>query len=120
MRRLNICNRLLKHMALNLCTVIMILSLVPLLFAHGPKGHTQEFTALQATKKAAMMYDKLVATGKLNASWETDLEAINVYRRDTGKPEIVVKFTRNQGDPRSVYIFFTEKGDYSGSNFSGK
>jgi len=26
-----------------------------------------------------MMYDKLIAYGKLDASWETGLETINVY-----------------------------------------
>jgi hypothetical protein len=88
--------------------------------AHGPKGHTQAFTMLAAAKKATGMYDKLIASGKLDASWETGLETINVYWRDTGKKEIVVKFSRSAGEPKSVYIFFNEGGGYSGSNFSGK
>ena len=91
-----------------------------LLYAHGPKGHTEAFTALNAVKKATGLYDKLVATGKLDASWETDLEAVNVKRNPFGNKEVVVQFSRKTGDPRSVYIFFKENGDYSGSNFSGK
>ena len=106
--------------ALSIMAVIMLLLFVSLTLAHGPKGHTDGFTPLQAVKKGSMMYDKLIASGKLDASWETGLETINVYRRDTGKKEVVVKFSRSTGEPKSVYIFFTEKGDYSGSNFTGK
>ena len=81
---------------------------------------TEGVTPLQAVKKGSIMYDKLIASGKLDASWETGLETISVYWRDTGKKEIVVKFSRSTSEPKSVYIFFTEKGDYSGSNFTGK
>ena len=109
-----------KHLALSILAAIMILLLAPLTFAHGPKGHTDGFTPLQAVKKGSMMYDKLVASGKLDASWEIGLETINVYWRDTGKKEIVVKFSRSTGEPQSVFIFFTKEGEYSGSNFSGK
>ncbi len=120
MNRIDKTDRILKHPALSTIAALMILLLAPLTFAHGPKGHTEGFTPLQAVKKGLMMYDKLIASGKLDASWETSLETISVYWRDTGKKEIVVKFSRSAGEPRSVYIFFTEKGDYSGSNFTGK
>lgn len=95
---------------------------VPLVSAHGPKGHGEtEFTALEAAKKGVDLYDRLVASGKLNEPWETDLTNIEVFPRQSGeKKEIVVKFSRSKGEPQSVYIFFTEKGDYSGSNFTGK
>ena len=120
MNRIDKTDRIPKHLALSTLAALMIFLLVPLTFAHGPKGHTEGFTPLQAVKKGSMMYDKLIASGKLDASWETGLETISVYWRDTGQKEIVVKFTRSTGEPKSVYIFFTEKGDYSGSNFSGK
>jgi hypothetical protein len=89
--------------------------------AHGPKGHGgAEFTAIQAAKKGIELYDKLVASGKLEESWETDLTNIEVFSRQGGeKREVVVKFSRSKGEPLSVYIFFTQKGDYSGSNFTG-
>jgi hypothetical protein len=90
--------------------------------AHGPKGHgEQTFTALEAAKKGITLYDKLVAGGKLEESWETGLTEIKVFsrsREDT--QEFVVQFERIQGEPRSVYIFFDEKGAYSGSNFTGE
>jgi hypothetical protein len=90
-------------------------------FAHGPKGHGEvAFTALEAAKKGIQLYDQLVANGKLPESWETDLASIQVsIRTNTGNKEIVVQFDRSSGNPRSVYIFFTEKGEYNGSNFSG-
>lgn len=95
---------------------------VPLVSAHGPKGHGDaEFNALEAVKKGITLYDKLVASGKLNEPWETDLTNIEVFPQQNGKKsEIVVKFSRAKGEPQSVYIFFTENGDYSASNFTGK
>jgi hypothetical protein len=62
-----------------------------------------------------------VASGKLKAPWETDLKNIEVFSRQNSSQnrDLVVKFSRSKGDPQSVYIFFTEKGDYSGSNFTG-
>jgi hypothetical protein len=88
--------------------------------AHGPKGHTEGFTALQAVKKGVEMYDSLCAKGKLKESWETDLDSIEVSTRTSGKQkEFVVKFTKSMGEPKSVYIFFSKKGEYKGSNFTG-
>jgi hypothetical protein len=91
-------------------------------FAHGPDGHGEvAFTALQAVKKGIELYDRLVAEGKLTESWETELVNIKVFARGTdNEKEIVVQFNRTTGEPRSVYIFFSEKGDYSGSNFTGE
>lgn len=109
-----------KQMIRVLILVLFILAYGSLLFAHGPKGHTEAFTSLAAAKKATMMYDKLVATGKLDESWETTLATIEVYQRNAGQQEIVVKFSRANGEPRAVYIFFTDKGKYNGSNFTGK
>lgn len=101
--------------------LLMFLLSVSLASAHGPKGHGgAEFTALQAAKKGIELYDKLVASGKLKTPWETDLKNIEVFSRQSGeKREVVVKFSRSKGEPQSVYIYFTEKGDYIGSNFTG-
>lgn len=96
--------------------------IVSMASAHGPKGHGGiEFTALQAANKGMELYDKLVASGKIEESWETDLQSIEVFPRQIGeKREVVVKFSRSKGEPPSVYIFFTEKGEYGGSNFTGE
>lgn len=109
-----------KQMLRALILTLSILACGSLLFAHGPKGHTEAFTSLAAAQNATMMYDKLVATGKLDESWETRLETIEVYKRNAGQREIVVKFSRASGEPRAVYIFFTYKGKYNGSNFTGE
>jgi hypothetical protein len=113
-------NPLKRFTALSVLLLIFLMS-VPLALAHGPKGHSgAEFTALQAAKKGIELYDKLLASGKLEESWKTDLTNIEVFSRQSGeKRELVVKFSRSKGEPLSVYIFFTEKGDYSGSNFTG-
>jgi hypothetical protein len=50
-----------------------------------------------------------------------DLKNIKVFsRQGEGEKELVVKFNRSKGEPQSLYIFFTEKGEYNGSNFTGK
>lgn len=91
-------------------------------FAHGGKSHGEtEFTSFQAVQKASQLYDRLIISGKLNGAWETGLSSITINSRQTdGKKEYVVKFMRSQGEPDSVYFFFDLKGEYSGSNFSGK
>jgi hypothetical protein len=102
-----------------LLIIFMMVSMTP---AHGPKGHDDsKFTAFQAAKKGIALYDKLLASEKLSEPWETDLKNIEVFQRQTGKKrEMVVKFSRSKGKPQSVYIFFTEKGEYSGSDFTGQ
>jgi hypothetical protein len=101
---------------------LVVLMSVSLVSAHGPKGHGDtEFTALEAAKKGIELYDKLVASGKIEKSWEMDLKNIKVFsRQGEGEKELVVKFNRSKGEPQSLYIFFTEKGEYNGSNFTGK
>ena len=104
-----------------LVTVFILFLVVSTTFAHGSKGHSGvEFTAVQAVKKAIELFDRLIASGKLEEDWETGLKRIEMSERSTGKgKELVVKFTRSKNQPQTVYIFFTEKGDYNGSNFTG-
>ncbi len=125
MNELSVLYRLkLKTRDIRIFFLILSILLLPAsaILAHGPKGHGgMEFTALQAAKKGITLYDRLVASGKLTNAWETDLEDIEVFsRQGDNNREFVVKFSRRKGEPKSVYIFFTEKGDYRGSNFTGK
>lgn len=105
----------LASIGLALCGAIPVL-------AHGGKSHGEtEFTSFQAVQKASQMYDRLIIAGKLDEVWETGLSSITVNTRQSdGKKEYVVKFMRSQGDPDSVYFFFYLKGEYAGSNFSGR
>jgi len=90
-------------------------------YGHGGKTHASSFTPLQALQKATELYDKLVVSGKLPESWETDLEKVDISNRQKGDQwEYVVSFERSAGEPNRVYIFFTAEGKYSGSNFTGK
>ncbi len=105
---------------------IAVISLTPYgampVFAHGGKSHGEtEFTSFQAVQKASQLYDRLIIEGKLDGVWETGLSSITVDTRKSGdKKEFVVKFMKSQGEPDSVYFFFDLKGEYTGSNFSGK
>jgi len=91
-------------------------------FAHGGKAHSDNMlTPFAFVQKATGLYDKLISKEKLDSSWETGLKSIAVYRNQSGdKSEWVVRFSRAEGAPESVYIFFNSNGEYSGSNFTGK
>lgn len=91
-------------------------------FSHGGKVHAGgDFTALQALQSATELYNQLVAAGKLDESWETDLVEVKVsmVQKDSRK-EYRVSFHRISGEPKTVYIFFSSDGKYTGSNFIGK
>lgn len=90
--------------------------------SHGGKTHDGEaFTAFHALQKATQLFDRLIASGKLPEEWETGLQAVKIdTRNSTKKPEYVVQFERAKGNPISVYFFFNQDGEYSGSNFTGK
>ena len=89
-------------------------------FGHGGK-HSDKFTQLQALQKATKLLDQLVTRGKLDQSWETDLQNVAISKRkNKGKDEVVVSFQCQEGDSRAVYIFFNSSGKYIGSNFTGE
>ncbi len=103
-------------------TLILILTFwsATTVLGHGGK-HAGQFTRLQALQKATKMYDQLIDKGKLDSKWETSLENVTIANRKVdGKDEIVVSFERSQGDPKSVFIFFSADGKYAGSNFTGE
>lgn len=122
MEALNINDRL--KTAIAVCTLFIPLTIIisSTAFGHGGKTHGgQTFTAFQALQKATQLYDRLITSGKLPEDWETNLYAIKIdVRNSAEKREVVVQFEKTQGSPTSVYFFFDEKGEYSGSNFTGK
>lgn len=89
---------------------------------HGGKTHAEEpFSAFQAVQKAAQLYDRLLASGKLPEDWETGLTTIHVAIRGNGDNlDYMVQFKRSAGEPDSVYFYFDRQGEYAGSNFTGK
>jgi hypothetical protein len=93
-----------------------------LILAHGGKTHgNNDFTALNALQEGVALYEKLLVSGKLDETWETGLSQVAIIVQDrSGQTEYRVSFTRSEGDPGSVYIFFSEDGRYTGSNFDGK
>lgn len=114
-----------KRCALITSLLMTLLLTVPMtvavVWAHGGKTHQDAFTALQALQKATALYDQLIIKGKLDESWETGLNAVEVTMRDSkDRKEYRVGFHRQSGSPEAVYIFFSPEGEYSGSNFDGK
>ncbi len=91
-------------------------------FAHGGKNHGgSKVTPFSVVQKASGLYEKLISAGKLDDSWETNLQSVTVYPQQRGdKMEWVVKFLRSTGDPEAVHIFFSNSGEYTGSNHTGK
>ncbi|BBO77442.1 hypothetical protein DSCW_48590 [Desulfosarcina widdelii] len=105
-----------------LITLGVIVSGTEIANSHGGKTHGEEaFTAFQAVQKATQLYDRLIVSGKLPEDWETDLVSIHISARgDETSRETVVQFKRTGGDPESLYFYFDHRGEYSGSNFTGK
>jgi len=91
-------------------------------YGHGGRMHDGEtFSAFAALVKATRLYDRLIISGKLPVEWETGLKAVTIDTRKSGeKREYVVRFERDGGEPGSVYFFFDQHGEYSGSNFTGE
>jgi hypothetical protein len=120
------CDGVVKKQAAILVILPMLAFLIVLLscamaLAHGGKTHEEGFTALQALQKGTVLYDRLIVSGKLDASWETGLSRVEVVsRRNEGSLEYRVGFHRDGGDPPTVYIFLSSEGEYSGSNFDGQ
>ena len=101
----------------------MMISNPTLVLSHGGKSHGGTgFSSLQAVQKATQLYDKLITSGKLTEEWETELMSISINIRpdSAGKNEYIVRFKRADGELGSVYFFFDQIGNYSGSNFSGE
>lgn len=115
-----------KKLICSATSVFLFLSLaftVVAVYAHGGKNHGPggEFTNLEALKKATELYDKLVTTNKLEVNWETTVDKVQITERRKGADmEKVVAFSRTAGDPKTVYVFFTSRGEYAGSNFTGQ
>ena len=121
MKDLNLFREMLKRYT-GVCFLILgLLISASVAFSHGGKHAPGELTHLQALKKATELYDRLIGNGKLDQSWENTLSRVDVVNREKGNnKEIVVSFHRTDGDPEAVYIFFTAKGKYAGSNFTGE
>ena len=104
-----------------LASLLVVATIASPVLGHGGKEHgAAGFTAFKALEKAAGLYNRLLSSGKLDASWETGLERVSISApAHEGGREFVVTFSRTQGEPRAVYFFFTVEGKYAGSNFTG-
>lgn len=112
-----------KVRAMTATVIVLLIFSGPLpAWSHGGKNHAGiGFSSLQAVQKATELYDRLIKMQKLDEAWETGLKTIDVSTRQTGgSREYVVRFSRVEGDPGSVYFFFNQHGEYAGSNFTGK
>ena len=122
MKDSNVFRDLIKKYAGAGSLMVVLLVSATVAFSHGGKHSGEEFTHLQALKKAIELYDRLIDSDKLDQSWEHTLARVDISNRQKdGKKEIAVAFQRAEGEPMTVYIFFDAvDGKYSGSNFTGK
>jgi len=122
MKNFSVFGNLIKRHASAGSLIVVLLVTASVAFSHGGKHSAEEFTHLQALKKAIELYDRLIDSDKLDQSWEHALARVDVSNRQKdGKKEIAVAFQRAEGEPTTVYIFFDAvDGKYSGSNFTGK
>lgn len=90
-------------------------------YGHGGKTHKDAgIAAFEALQTAMDLYDRLLAHGKLDESWETGLVRVEITPPDSAdNGGYTIHFQRSSGDPSSVYFFLTPAGEYAGSNFTG-
>lgn len=110
-----------KLLALFVATFLLFaLGLSGDLRGHGGK-HEEAFSSLQALEKGLKLYDRLIQSGKMEESWETELVKTRIEKVSReGTMEFKVSFERKSGKPNKVFIFFSETGEYQGSNFGGQ
>ena len=101
--------------------LLLLLGLQTTAKAHGGKAHTEKgIAAFEALQTAMNLYDRLLAHGKLDESWETGLVHVEIMPPDPdGEGVYTIEFQRSSGDPESVYFFLSPTGGYAGSNFTG-
>lgn len=92
------------------------------LYAHGSQGHDENaFSNYDAVKKSLEVFDTLLMKKKLGQDWKIDFSDIVVLNSvENSRKQIMVRISRQKGNPESLYIFFDETGKYKGSNFKGK
>lgn len=88
---------------------------------HGGKHKEESATAFKVLQEATALYDKLLASGKLDPGWETGLTKVEISMRKAKEAEeFVVSFHRREGSFKTVNIFFSQAGKYIGSNFGNE
>lgn len=104
-----------------LLTLLLLLVFQTTAKAHGGKTHTDKgIAAFEALQTAMDLYDRLLAHGKLDESWETGLVHVEIISPDPDEEGVyTIQFRRNSGEPESVYFFLSPAGEYVGSNFTG-
>lgn len=90
---------------------------------HSHDHHHGPITSEQAVKKATKHVQKLVDSGKIDASWSS-AHSKSVEEKSYGHgPEWVVTFeNKSIEDPekQTLYVFYTIDGKYLASNFTGQ
>ena len=91
MKDSNVFRDLIKKYAGAGSLMVVLLVSATVAFSHGGKHSGEEFTHLQALKKAIELYDRLIDSDKLDQSWEYSLAGVDISSRQKGgKKEIVV------------------------------
>ena len=123
----SLCRTLVLGSTLGLASTVGFLSLTagPALAGPGGAGHSHEPASkdqvLVSSKKAR---DRLIKDGKIDAVWQ-DIAPDNAEQKTfkSGKKEWVVTFKDPKAADKAketLYIFFSNTGNFLASNFTGK
>jgi len=106
--------------------VLLLVVSVNGVFAHGPGGEGHgpqtELTQNEVSERAIELVAKIVASGKLDASW-AEIQPSGVTKKNfNGSQEWVVTFN-NPGEKdaakQKLYVFINIYGQYLGANHTG-
>lgn len=102
-----------------LLTGITIFGISSIANAHGGKNHgDDQITSFAALQAATDLYSRLIAHGKLDQTWETQLAQVKIGAPEQNEqPNYTVTFTRSTGNPSGVLFIIAPNGEYVGSDF---
>lgn len=105
-----------------LLTFLVILSSTS--FAGPGHGHSHGAPAISTEQTGEIgryQVERLVKSGKIDASWKSSTFEKSEKKAFLGKMEWIVTFNNEKGVKRKkLYIFLNESGEFVAANFTGK
>jgi hypothetical protein len=88
---------------------------------HGPSHGTSKISKEKTGEIGRSHIERLVKSGKLNASWKSAIFDKSEKKSFKGKTEWVVTFNNEKGvKGKKLYIFLELSGEFVAANFTGK
>lgn len=103
---------------------VLIMALSPAVsFAHGDHAPKPSIEKAQATEVAKSQVSRLIADGKIDATWK-NAELVGTEKKKSKSTWEWVNTFKNTKEAdatkQTLYVFLTTSGDFIAANFTGK